>query len=136
MRDVTTLFSLRAVGLGLFRLHGKRLYVMFGSSHDRPIVSIFINVCVTSPILGRKRLRAFKWAILLCVQLQVITTISRTQPEYCILFISKMVLWKNHYIFRPSVSLAIFRSYISFFQGKLYNTYSDVSVSLDRHDYK
>ena len=54
MRDVKNMVSLRALGLGLSGLHGKRLNVMLGSSHDRPNFIVLINVCVRSPIRGRK----------------------------------------------------------------------------------
>jgi hypothetical protein len=83
----------------------------------------------------------------LCIQLQVVVVvvvvvevvviiiISQTQPEYYILFITKMILLKM-----TACSAFIILGHLQvvyiLFQGKLYNAYSVVSVSLDHHDYK
>jgi hypothetical protein len=65
----------------------------------------------------------------------IIIIISRTQPEYCILFTSKMTLLKTTTCF-GLIILGHFQVVYIPFQGKLYNARSVVSVSLVRHDYK
>jgi hypothetical protein len=72
----------------------------------------------------------FRWAI---PSVYSVTSNNNKSNTTRVLFISQITLLKNDYMFRPLFFLGHHQVVSILFQGKLYNVYSVVLVSLNRH---